>query len=249
MLFRSLSLDLTRLFSSTADISTDLLPYLTRMLSPNVNPIIVGGSGNDKGTASVRKASEQALVQRAVQAMAASGVRFDRTKVSTNDDNAAAPAAYGTQWIYRMEPSLDELAMFETGGKRFGEAGSKTRFAVRQVLDQEWRKEESRRAEAARMARFSGGKGSVVQDVDVVSKTDPVEAAQTKMSKAAPVKRDFFGRPIAVARPESDHDKEQGKSSKESKVDEEQRVWVTYHEGFSNAVRKPITLAELMKDL
>lgn len=245
----SLSLDLTRLFRSTADISTDLMPYLTRMLSPNVNPIIVGGSGNDKSTASVRKASEQVLVQRAVQAMAASGVRFDRTKVSTSDDNASGPSAYGAQWIYRMEPSLDELAMFETGGKRFGEAGGKTRFAVRQVLDQEWRKEESRRAEAARMARFSGGVANT-NDSDLEKADGAVGAPLTKTAATATtaIKRDFFGRPIAVSRPESGHDDPNAKG-KESKGEEEQRVWVTYHEGFSNAVRKPITLAELMKDL
>jgi chromosome transmission fidelity protein 18 len=29
----------------------------------------------------------------------------------------------------------------------------------------------------------------------------------------------------------------------------EGRVWITYHEGFSNAVRKPLTLAEIMREL
>lgn len=240
----SLSLDLTRLFSSTSDISTDLLPYLVRMLSPNVNPIVVGGSGNDRGTASVRKASEQVLVQRAVQAMAASGVRFDRTKVSTADEGAAM--SYGAQWIYRMEPSLDEFAMFETGGKGFGQSGGKTRYAVRQVLDQEWKKEELRRAEASRLARFSGGV-AVAQDGAVGSKQNVDGVPDGKAAKeTVVVKRDFFGRPIATPRPGSG-DESQRRKGKEG--EEEQRVWVTYHEGFSNAVRKPVTLAELMKGL
>ena len=237
----SLSLELSRAFKSTSDVATDLLPYLLRMLSPNVNPVVVGGSGG-ASTASVRKASEQQLVQRAVQALGASGVRFERTKVGNADD---AGPAFVSQWIYRMEPSLDELGTYETGGKGFGESGRKTRFAVRQVLDQEWRKEEKRRAEAARLARFSGGAANGIGSAGVAG--DDEDAAPQKRAKELMVKRDFFGRPIEMPKPgSSDHEKAQ---TEEKKASEEQRVWVTYHEGYSNAVRKPITLAELMKDL
>ena len=240
----SLGLELGRLFSSTPDIATDLLPYLLRMVSPNVNPVVVGGSGGAGSTASVRKASEQQLVQRAVQAMGASGVRFDRTRVGGSEEGAGL-SSYSSQWIYRMEPSLDELGTFETGGKGFGESAGKTRYAVRQVLDQEWRKEEKKRAEAARLARFSGsaanGVGKAVGGGD-----DENTAPERKAKEVVVVKRDFFGRPVEVAQPGSAREKEEEKGKKES---EDRRVWVTYHEGFSNAVRKPVTLAELMKDL
>ena len=246
----SLTSDLTRHFSRQSDIATDLLPYLLRMVSPNVNPVIVGGSNGGASIASVRKASEQQCVRRAVQAMAASGVRFDRTKVSGPEDSggtAGGPMAYGTQWIYRMEPSLDELGTFETGGKGFGESGGKTRFAVRQVLDQEWRREEKRLAEAARVARMGG-----VAVPDVVAKhAGGPASAVGKMKDMGMVKRDFFGRPVTMSRPGSS--KAESEAHEEGKVtakaEEGNRVWVTYHEGFSNAVRKPITLAELMRDL
>ena len=36
---------------------------------------------------------------------------------------------------------------------------------------------------------------------------------------------------------------------KEKKREEEHRVWVSFHEGFSNAVRKPISLEELMRGM
>ncbi|KAK5121620.1 hypothetical protein LTR85_004792 [Meristemomyces frigidus] len=234
-----LGLELGRMFSSTSAIATDLLPYLLRMLSPNVAPIIVGGSGNDKGTASVRKASEQLLVQRAVQAMGASGIRFERTRVTTDD---AGPSWQNAQWVYRMEPSLDVLGAFETGGKGFGEAGrEKQRYAVRQVLDQEWIKEEKRRAEATRLARFSGGRevGGSLLPVSTDGREERRVLSKTN------VKRDFFGRPIAL--PVEGAEPKKGKGREEQK--EEGRVWITYHEGFSNAVRKPVTLAELMRDL
>lgn len=235
----SLSLDLTRLFSSTSDISTDLLPYLLRMLSPPVNPIIVGGSGSDKGTASVRKASEQTLVAGAVQAMGASGVRFERSKVDAGDGGASWGAA--TSWIYRMEPALDTLGTFETGGKAFGEGAGKTRYAVRQVLEQEWKKEDLKRAEAARMARFSGGETEEMRRNRAAVPVEVALPAERKSKVIAAETRDFFGRVVTGSRKEV-------QATKRKKEDED-RVWVSFHEGFSNAVRKPVTLAELMRDL
>lgn len=237
----TLSHSLARAFSKSADVSTDLLPYLLRMLTPSINPVVVGQGASS--TASVRKASEQQLVARSVQAMCASGVRFERAKVGGEDNGVVA---YGTQWVYRMEPSLDELAAFETGGKGFGESGGKVRFAIRQVLDQEWRKEEKRRAEVARLARFSGGGDvSVAGGLAARGEHGAAEARMRAVGPAA-VKRDFFGRPIAEPKVGSAEAEE---AKRKAKANKEQRVWVTYHEGFSNAVRKPITLAELMKDL
>ncbi|KAK4505856.1 hypothetical protein PRZ48_003821 [Zasmidium cellare] len=220
----ALSLPLTRLFSSTADITTDLQPFLFRMLSPNINPIVVGGSGKEKGTASVRKSSEQTLVKRAVTAMGASGVRFDRVKVS--DDNASS---FGPQqWIYRMEPPLDTLCTFETAGT----SAAKTRYAVRQVLEQEWKKEEARLNEEARLARFGGV-------LPTAKKAD--EKGGETLSQKKRIVKDFFGRPIAVPVHEP--------TNKAAPTTTEPTVWVSYHEGYSNAVRKPLTLAELMKGL
>jgi chromosome transmission fidelity protein 18 len=255
-LHASLSLELTRAFKSTSDISTDLLPYLLRMLTPNITPVVVGGSA-EKSTASVRKANEQTLVQRSVNAMAASGVRFERTKVNPDD---AGPGWQAAQWIYRMEPPLDVLGSFETGGKALNELigtgngnAGKQRYAIRQVLDQEWKKEESRRAEAARLARFHGG--DVPASGLAMPKTsagDDGETSQNAKTAKVVIKRDFFGRPIAVPAPGSIAKESQSKKKGHGDGGDgeaEGRVWVTYHEGFSNAVKKAITLAELMKGL
>lgn len=246
----SLGLELTRLFSSTSDIATDLLPYLLRMLSPSVNPVVISGSGPDKAasTASVRKASEQLLVSRAVNAMGASGVRFERTRVTSTEDTNSWQNA---QWIYRMEPSLDVLGTFETGGgKGFtpsdGGAG-KQRYAVRQVLEQEWRKEELRRAEAARQARFRGAGGVEVYEPIVTSTVAEGGGKKIEVKPKSTVKRDFFGRTIAAPEAGSARAAKAQKAAEDASG--EGRVWVTYHEGYSNAVRKPVTLAELMRDL
>ncbi|KAK0942200.1 Chromosome transmission fidelity protein 18 [Friedmanniomyces endolithicus] len=253
----ALSLDLTRLFSSTTDIATDLLPYLLRMLTPNVTPVIVGGSGSDKSTASVRKSSEQTLVARAVVAMMATGVRFERTQV-TSDGPAEGMGGWQqtAQWIYRMEPSIDVLGEFSaTGRMAVGEAGGKgkQRFAVRQVLEQEWRKEEARRAEKARQARFTGGippGGNAGADIAMSTRDDdglPEKGNAVKVRAAdTTTKRDFFGR--ALAPPVLGAEETAAARTRRVKQErkEEGRVWVSFHEGYSNAVRKGIGLRELM---
>lgn len=94
----SLNATLLRSFRSPEDIATDLLPYLIRMLTPEIKPIIVGGSGDQKGIASVRKESEKAMVKRAVDIMGEVGVIFERGKLESDPGNRA------TQWVYRMEP-------------------------------------------------------------------------------------------------------------------------------------------------
>lgn len=95
----SLNATLLRSFRSPESIAEELLPYLIRMLTPDIKPIIVGGSGDSKGIASVRKESEKLMVKRAVDVMGAVNVVFERGKLEEG--------AFGsrvTQWVYRMEP-------------------------------------------------------------------------------------------------------------------------------------------------
>ena len=65
----TLSLSFTRMFRSPEEMAMELIPYVLRMLSPEVKPVIVntGAAGSKSfATASVRKASEKELVKKAV---------------------------------------------------------------------------------------------------------------------------------------------------------------------------------------
>ena len=93
----SLSIPLMQCFRSAEDISTDLLPHLMVMLTPNVNPIIVGGIGNHAGVVTVRKEAEQSMIERAVSIMGAVGVVFERVRIDTGRNGVI-------NYIYRMEP-------------------------------------------------------------------------------------------------------------------------------------------------
>jgi chromosome transmission fidelity protein 18 len=112
------------------------------------------------------------------------------------------------------------------------------------VLDQEYRKEKILQESRARQARTSGFAASWYDADENKENDSPQVMTQSRPdTKIAPVKRDFFGRVINEVRPTSAGEKAKKASSQ---ANEEGRIWVSFHEGFSNAVRKPITLKELL---
>lgn len=254
----SFSLSLGRSFKSAEDIATELLPYVVKLLSPDVKPTVVGGSGDQRGMACVRKGSEQVLVRRAVSVMTDVGVAFERTRLETD------VVGRGGGWVYRMDPPLDALTSFETAAPTAAPAAP-VRYAVRQVLDQEYRKELLRRQNEARQARYRAGGGvasglepGAMDDAYGLDNGKENESKKGSGAKGLAVKRDFFGRIINEALPSalSGAGSEESASSgvrKKRKLggagQETNKVWVSYHEGFSNAVRKPITLEELMRGM
>ncbi|KAJ5833244.1 hypothetical protein N7474_001555 [Penicillium riverlandense] len=229
----SFSAPLLRMFRSPENVITELVPHVMRMLSPDVKPVIVRGGGDQRSVASVRKESERALVQAAVRVMAGLEVTFEKVRVEHDGGSHGG-------WVYRMEPPIDSLVSFsKTKGSSMASAGP-VRYAVRQVLDQEYRKETMRKQSDHLSMNKAGAVSGGMKQVPGTS-----DAAQKAMEAA--VKRDFFGR--VIQEPAS----ETGDSNANSTVDESskagRKVWVTFHEGFSNAVRKPISLGELLAGL
>ncbi|KAK6610064.1 sister chromatid cohesion factor [Botrytis cinerea] len=240
---------LLRSFRSCEDIAMDLLPYVVRMISPEVKPIIVGGSGETKGIASVRKDSEKRMVKRAVDVMSEIGVMFERGRLEGSDAGAKWGAS---EWVYRMEPPLDTLVTFLTSPIK--NDATNVRYAVRQVLDQEYQKNIIVRENKARQARYKMGN---VDGGDEEYSFEKGKFGKGKSEKNVlgvgtgnEIKKDFFGRVL--------EDRVLGKNGNVGAGDNrgggekkmpEKKVWVTFHEGFSNAVRKPITIGELMRGL
>lgn len=235
----SLSAPLLRLFRATDCLVTDLVPNLMRMLSPDVKPVVVRGSGEQKSTASVRKESERALVQAAVRVMAGLGVTFEKVRVEGEG------GAYGG-WAYRMEPPLDSLVSFSKikGHASGGSSAAPVRYAVRQVLDQEYCKQAVRKQSEA-LTSSTGPQKSARKSADDQAHGD--EQEPKKSSREAGVKRDFFGRIIHEPSPQPADPNENLAQNEASKAG--RKAWVTYHDGFSNAVRKPISMSELLAGL
>ncbi|KAK3312385.1 hypothetical protein B0H66DRAFT_397569 [Apodospora peruviana] len=266
---------LSRAFRSPENIATDFLPYLVRLVSPDVKPVVISGSDKTASVASVRREGEKAMVRRAALVLAEVGIALHKGKIEA--DIAAGPVSR-TQWVYRMEPDLDALATFETAGAFVLATQAPTRYAVRQVLDQELQKTIATRESAARQARFRLGRraGPEFDDDDdkenaaIMGGNNKLSAAEKERlrvlelaAKGKSLKKDFFGRVIATA-PLGETDGNGSRTSATTSKDgrkldnnaqplqqqqqgTEGKVWVTYHEGLNNAVRKPITLEEFMR--
>lgn len=141
------------------------------------------------------------------------------------------------------------------------------RYAVRQALDQEYQNYIRRQRADARQARYEAGGGDPTDEIaDGVPKTSTASASASAAiavtSASASVKRDFFGRLLLQASSDDESTSATGTGvgaggmtkSRISAVEEEKRkrearVWVSYHEGFSNAVRKPVSLKEILSGL
>ena len=98
---------LLRSFRSPEEKAMELVPYVVRMLSPDVKPVVVGGNGEQRGIASVRREGEKKMVERAVDVMLGLGVKFERGKLEGSEFGRCAPV----QRVYRMEPYVYNLLL------------------------------------------------------------------------------------------------------------------------------------------
>lgn len=92
--------ELLRLFSSTATIATELIPNVSRILSPDVKPVVVGGSAGGPSVASVRKESEKNCIRNSVRVMNAIGVAFEKVKIESEGYGSTVSGGFAL----RMEP-------------------------------------------------------------------------------------------------------------------------------------------------
>jgi len=142
---------------------------------------------------------------------------------------------------------LDTLVVFETAAA-LASSAAPVRYGVRQVLDQEYQKHIIVRENAARQARYKAGNPDDNFEFKISNKENKLHFAEEKVIGP---KKDFFGRVVRESFPLQEIDgnvePEGRRRPKESKDDN--KVWVSFHEGFSNAVRKPITVVELLRGL
>lgn len=143
---------------------------------------------------------------------------------------------------------MDTLVTFETA---FGAAGvPPVRYGIRQVMDQEYQKNIIVRENAARQARYKAGNPGDDSEFSLSNDRSKGHHAEERVLGA---KRDFFGRVVreeVMPLGEIDGNAQaEPKVGKKNNGKDDNKVWVSFHEGFSNAVRKPITIDELLRGL
>ena len=141
---------------------------------------------------------------------------------------------------------IDTLTTFQLG-KTGTQQSAPVRYAVRQVLHQELRRETMLQHTAMRNARSSSLSRGETAPIDDDKENEGSKNSDKPFKHPPGTKRDFFGRIVNEVRPiGSNSTSDVGKKCSRSET-EAQRVWVSFHEGYSNAVRKPITLKELIE--
>lgn len=133
-----------------------------------------------------------------------------------------------------------------------GSGSTPVRYAIRQVLQQEYEKEILRQRSQAGQARLNGPQRDNFSrdDNNCKENTNPDGPNPPNFSsRMNGPKRDFFGRVIVnEARPSSCVVSDDAAASPSVKA-MNNPVWVGFHEGYSNAVRKRVTLNELLSGL
>jgi len=156
-------------------------------------------------------------LHRVVDAMIQTGLKYTQYRV---DDGS---------FVFKLEPSgIEDLVSFGSESKSI-----RGRYAVRQLVSREMEREKIRRR-----------KGDFTEpDVEKGPKRGRDETEQgPKKVIVERVKKDFFGRVIA-------EETDQGKRRRVDTFDGvkvQPNVWVKFHEGYSNAVRKPVLFADLL---
>ncbi|KAL7270857.1 Chromosome transmission fidelity protein 18 [Rhizina undulata] len=221
------------LHSSLACMAMELAAWICQILTPKLSAVVVGGSVQAGGIASVRRDGEKRLVKRGVEFMLGCGLAFK--KVCFEGIFCGGNA----EWVFKMESPIDSLSRFPTLTASIDQPQPlPVRYPIRQCLDQEYQKELILRRPSARQAR-----------IGEPNATFSLPAASASSKKCA-VKRDFFGR-IIEDMPEGDEgvkvETTTRKKRKFSAENQNERVWVSFNEGYSNAVSKGLTLKKLMR--
>lgn len=112
------------------------------------------------------------------------------------------------------------------------------------------------RERLARQARFRAGNphATAVEDSFIFDDNKENSTPKGPVLPVLGVKKDFFGRVIenteARALKETNaNGRPKSRSEGDGALKGEAKIWVTFHEGLNNAVRKPISLNELLRGL
>jgi chromosome transmission fidelity protein 18 len=151
--------------------------------------------------------------------------------------NFAKDKLEGGSYIYRLDPPLETIAILDETARQKHTVG---KYTMRQLLVQAMQKERGARA-----------KRTLEQDATELTSTSRPNASpktgepEAKKLKVEPKKKrvSFF---VAGASSSESTTQDARENSPVNVEPSEDRVWVQYIEGFSNAVRKDLTWVEFI---
>ena len=142
-------------------------------------------------------------------------------------------------FVFKLEPGgIENLITFGRESKPI-----RGRYAVRQLVSREMERERIRRRKGGMtlyQMNADQDLAEVVEPKGLKRGIDHIEGEKKVVMER--VKKDFFGR--VIVEKQDDGKRRRTDSSNALKI--QPNVWVRFHEGYSNAVRKPVIFAELL---
>ncbi|KAK9450334.1 P-loop containing nucleoside triphosphate hydrolase protein [Limtongia smithiae] len=236
---------LHQMFEQDLVIATELAPNLMTITNPRLNP---AGS-------SVLIERERELQRHAVDVM----LDFGLTYVQHRAENSA--------FVYKMDPAVEELSTFSEQDKERAAVG---KYTSRQLIAQELEREKMRRGARPEgyLAKDMSSQKRWRNDGDEAEQEDSVRAKRSRVTElevrnkenipdgqnklARATFRSFFSTSSPPKGQDNNGHLRQSSAQARrdrAKKDRKQNVWVQFHDGFSNAVRKPIPWSEFWREI
>lgn len=217
----NLATNLKQLFSAKG-LNIELVPYLLNIVNSEI------------ASSSQLKPGEVQRIAQVASLMLDMKINFLKDKLESGS------------LIYRLDPPLESIAIIEETLRQKHTVG---KYSMRQLLIQAMHKERVVRTKRS-LENASGGFNFANMNNDKSnSMASSIDESQAKKPKLEPKKKrtNFF-----VTAPSLSNNKIDFKDNDVSLVEpqsepQNERVWVQYIEGFSNAVRKDITWLEFIK--
>ncbi|TYJ55605.1 hypothetical protein B9479_003755 [Cryptococcus floricola] len=207
-----------RTLFSTTTTSTELIPFLMRIISPPLKPV----------NANIVKPGEKALLDRLVELMLPMGLRFFAEKAENG------------QPIMRLEPPIDVFVHYE--GKR-AEDILASRYTVRQLVSQAMDAEVARRRGGA--IDGNNGLGTTSGGFAQAYGLKGNETVNKPVDKALLPVLDFFGRTVAIIEDETLGENDDPAQVRQPPTKKFKPIY-KFNEGSLSAVRRSVKMSALM---
>ncbi|KAI8089045.1 uncharacterized protein BX664DRAFT_126288 [Halteromyces radiatus] len=206
-----------RRFLPRDQLVLNVVPRLLRIISPELRPV----------NKHLIKPQEKETLARLVNVMLEYGMTFTQHRTEEG------------QFSYTLEPPMEELVWFDCYTQK---SVLTSRYAVRQLITQEIETERLRRRELLMGQPYDDIKmKQTKKDLSSKKKSTSKETIQEQVAK------DFFGRPIVVKSKKQDQSLSMANDDdlpdiRPLQVMDVITIAYKYHEGFSNAVKKPMNV-------
>ncbi|KAK9477478.1 P-loop containing nucleoside triphosphate hydrolase protein [Lipomyces japonicus] len=221
---------LQRLLSQMDIVPTEFAPYLIKIINPAITTTTPSTSSSS--SAAAVNSHERDMIHHAVEVLRQTDIKLYQQRAGSG------------VFVYRMDPPLEQIVTFADVDRDRAAAG---KFMVRQLMAQEL----SRLHNSVNTVTTTTKRSLPSQQQNTTQNNNRKRQAVSanpgglQSAKSTSTMSAFFKpKPtptLTVATPSS--------QTTQAKSEHQHTVWIQFHEGFSNAVRKPISWSDFWRSI